>query len=472
MAALCPIAPAGAGAATINVDTTADEYNANPTCSLREAVQASNTEAAFGGCPAGIDNDQIVLPSGTYTVGGAAGDDANVSGDLDARDAHNLEIVGTGGVIVRSAGADRVFHHLTGGGDLTLRNLTISAGTTQGVSDGGGILNQIGILNVRSSTFRNNVAAISGGAIANYDIADLRNVTVSGNSSYGDGGGIYTPASGDTTLNNVTVAYNTADVEGNGSGDGGGVAGSGNFLIFNTIVGNNFDGSPAVGDKAPDCSTLGGLTARYTLIEVFEAADCMGFMPATNITGQDPQLETLARNGGTTPNHALREGSPAIDAGGSAGADACEAADQRGTSRPQRAGCDIGAYEATPALPNVRCGGLRATIVGNNNRNVLRGTPRRDVIAARGGNDVIRGLGGDDFLCGGTGSDRVIGGKGRDIVEGQAGPDTLLGRAGSDRLRGAKGRDRLFGGKGRDRLIGGPGRDLLVGGPGGDATRQ
>ena len=87
VAALCAIAPAGAGAATINVDTTADEYNANPTCSLREAVQASNTEAAFGGCPAGVDNDQIVLPAGTYTVGGAAGDDANVSGDLDARDA-------------------------------------------------------------------------------------------------------------------------------------------------------------------------------------------------------------------------------------------------------------------------------------------------------------------------------------------------------------------------------------------------
>ena len=237
---------------------------------------------------------------------------------------------------------------------------------------------------------------------------------------------MYTPAPRGQTLNNVTVAYNTADVEGNGSGDGGGVAGSGNFLIFNTIVGNNFDSSPAAGDKAPDCSTLGGLTARFTLIEVFEAADCMGFMPATNITGQDPQLETLARNGGNDPQPRPARGQPGDRRRGQRRRRRLRGRDQRGTSRPQRAGCDIGAFEATPALPNVRCGGLRATIVGNNRRNVLRGTPRRDVIAGRGGNDVIRGLGGDDFLCGGTGSDRVIGGKGRDIVEGQAGPDTLL----------------------------------------------
>ena len=469
--ALCALVPAGAGAVTITVTTTADDYGTNPTCSLREAIQASNTEAPFGGCPTGVDNDTIVLPAGTYTVTGAAGDDANVSGDLDVTDPHNTEILGTGTVIIRSGGGDRVFHHSFGGGDLDLRNLTISNGVAPGISDGGGILNQIGILDVRSSTIRGNVAPISGGGIANYDIAELRNVTVSGNSSWGSGGGIYSTGPS-MTMNNVTVAYNTADVDADGSGDGGGIGGPGTFATFNTILGNNFDRSPALGDKAPDCATLGGLTARFTLLEVFDAGDCLGFMPATNITGQDPRLETLARNGGNTPNHALREGSPAIDAGGSGGADACEGADQRGISRPQRSGCDIGAYEATPALPNVRCGGLRATIVGNNRRNILRGTAGRDVIVARGGNDLIRGLAGDDFLCGGNGRDRIIGSKGRDILEGQAGPDTLLGGRGSDRLRGAKGRDRLFGGPGRDRLIGGPRRDLIVGGPGGDSETQ
>jgi hypothetical protein len=73
-----------------------------------------------------------------------------------------------------------------------------------------------------------------------------------------------------------------------------------------------------------------------------------------------------------------------------------------------------------------RCGGRRATRVGNRKRNVLRGTRRRDVIAGLGGNDVIRGLGGNDILCGG------------------------------------KGRDRLIGGPGKDRLLGGPGRDRAI----------
>ena len=85
---------------------------------------------------------------------------------------------------------------------------------------------------------------------------------------------------------------------------------------------------------------------------------------------------------------------------------------------------------------NVFCGGKRATKVGGNGRNVLRGTPGRDVIAGLGGNDTIRGLGGNDILCGG------------------------------------KGRDKLIGGKGRDRLLGGPGRDTCKGGPKKDIARK
>ncbi|MBL7162729.1 MAG: CSLREA domain-containing protein [Anaerolineales bacterium] len=57
-----------ARAATINVDTTDDEYNTDPAeCSLREAIQAANTDAAFGGCDAGSGDDTISLPAGIYT---------------------------------------------------------------------------------------------------------------------------------------------------------------------------------------------------------------------------------------------------------------------------------------------------------------------------------------------------------------------------------------------------------------------
>jgi len=50
-------------------------------------------------------------------------------------------------------------------------------------------------------------------------------------------------------------------------------------------------------------------------------------------------------NGGSTQTMALLPGSPAIDAGNNAN---CPVADQRGVTRPQGDGCDIGAYEYVP----------------------------------------------------------------------------------------------------------------------------
>ncbi len=57
----------------------------------------------------------------------------------------------------------------------------------------------------------------------------------------------------------------------------------------------------------------------------------------------DPKLGALGNNGGSTPTVALRPGSPAIGAGGSANA---PATDQRGDPRPHGA-IDGGAFEYT-----------------------------------------------------------------------------------------------------------------------------
>jgi subtilisin family serine protease len=88
------------------------------------------------------------------------------------------------------------------------------------------------------------------------------------------------------------------------------------------------------------------------------------------------------------------------------------------------------------------CAGRRATVLGSNGPDVLRGTPGADVILGLGGRDTLSGLKGPDRLCGG------------------AGRDALLGGQGADRLLGQAGRDRLLGGPGKDRLKGGPGRDI------------
>ncbi|NOT60925.1 MAG: CSLREA domain-containing protein, partial [Acidobacteria bacterium] len=63
--------PAAALFATITVNTTADENNVGAACSLREAIVAANTNAAFGGCTAGaagLDTIQFNLGAGTPTI--------------------------------------------------------------------------------------------------------------------------------------------------------------------------------------------------------------------------------------------------------------------------------------------------------------------------------------------------------------------------------------------------------------------
>jgi hypothetical protein len=63
----------------------------------------------------------------------------------------------------------------------------------------------------------------------------------------------------------------------------------------------------------------------------------------------------LANNGGPTQTYALLPGSPAIDQipPGINGCGTSVSTDQRGVSRPQGSGCDIGAYElSVPPTPN------------------------------------------------------------------------------------------------------------------------
>jgi uncharacterized delta-60 repeat protein len=124
-----------------------------------------------------------------------------------------------------------------------------------------------------------------------------------------------------------------------------------------------------------------------------------------------------------------------------------------------------------------RCAGKRATIVGTNRANKLKGTRRNDVIVSLGGNDKIDGGRGNDVICAGdgndslkgsAGNDRLLGQNGKDTEAGGAGNDKLDGGAGNDKLTGAAGNDKLTGGGGNDGLTGGPGKDGINGGPGKD----
>ncbi|MEC8022737.1 MAG: CSLREA domain-containing protein, partial [Myxococcota bacterium] len=61
-------APHMATAATITVTTLEDEMDTDGNCSLREAIQAANTDSVVDTCAAGSGADTIQLPAGTITI--------------------------------------------------------------------------------------------------------------------------------------------------------------------------------------------------------------------------------------------------------------------------------------------------------------------------------------------------------------------------------------------------------------------
>ncbi len=106
-------------------------------------------------------------------------------------------------------------------------------------------------------------------------------------------------------------------------------------------------------------------------------------------------------------------------------------------------------------VPKSEITDIDATLGGDNDDYMGRGTDLDQVVSGGGGDDLIRG---------GDGSDTLYGGSGSDDLRGYSQADTLYGGIGNDILRGGFGSDRLEGNEGDDELSGGPGDDVLVGG--------
>ena len=98
-------------AASIYVTTTADELGSGAGCSLREAIEAANTDAAVGGCAPGSGADTIFLPAGTYTLSrtnsGEINEDYNATGDLDIDSDLTMTGAGAGSTIIQDRGFSR-----------------------------------------------------------------------------------------------------------------------------------------------------------------------------------------------------------------------------------------------------------------------------------------------------------------------------------------------------------------------------
>ena len=462
--AIALIVPASAGAATIKVTTTVDEFNGNPgACSLREAIWSADNDLVLQapGCTPGSGNDRITVPAGVYDLAiGGGGEQVGASGDLDVTAPVTIERSGAGTATVDGKGLDRVFEiNTAASGAVTISGITIQGGHATGPADttsrgaGGGILVTRGALTLTDSTISGNLADSWGGGIETRSGASTNvvNTTISGNRARHDGGGLDN-SGGVMTLLNVTVTANVADAEQNFPGGGGIGNFGGTTTLRSTLVAANTERR----GQTPDCyNAIGGSLASQGQTLVGSTQGCDFTASAGDITGVDPKLAPLADNGGPTPTHALITGSPALGKGAG-----CAKADQRGVPRTAGGACDIGAYEL------VRCEGRIADRIGTNKDDRLTGTAGPDAFLLLSGRDKAFGLTGNDVFCGAGGNDRAYGGSGRDRIYGDTGKDRLKGGSGNDILVGGRGKDKLGGGSGRDRLRGDGSDDSCNGGAG------
>ncbi len=372
-----------AHAITYNVTKTADSADGvcNSDCSLREAIMAANTTVGA----------VINVPAGTYTLA-LTGSESDTNpmpqwGDLDIEKSMTINGAGAGATIIDGGRISRVIQvfcfcappvvtisgvtirngsqagpgggisvgngalvtingsaisgntgqdggGINNAGTLTINNTAISANTATS-GNGGGIQNALstGTLNLTASTVSGNIAANSGGAIANRNNATITNVTISGNNAGANGGGIYNQsltAGPSASLTNVTIS-------GNFAGIGSAIRNDRAITLKNTIVANNSGGA-----------NCGGTVAVSSAGHNLDSGSSCRFGAAGDISNGNANLGGLAGNGGPTQTQALIPPSQAIDAGDNNG---CPATDQRGFPRPQGAACDIGAYEYGAAAP-------------------------------------------------------------------------------------------------------------------------
>lgn len=175
----------------------AGDITVDGACSLAAAINAANTDRAFGGCPAGDGADVISL-----------GGDV----ELESLPSHiftKITIEGNGHTIV-GKGILRIFRVFEA--ELVLRDVTL---TNASDYTGAAVLNDRGTLNVHGSRITGNSAAESGGAIANNGGAVLISGSeISDNHSSAGGGAIYSRGGSLSIIN--------SSIERNWSREGGG----------------------------------------------------------------------------------------------------------------------------------------------------------------------------------------------------------------------------------------------------------
>ncbi len=381
----------------ITVTSLADNLTVNGKVTLREALEAANTNTSVDGSAAGqagVQDKIVIKPglTGTIKLNPALG-------ELLITDSVQIVGLGAKNTVIDAEGNSRVFEVAPSAGNVSLSSLTVTGGeTTAALADGGGILFlSPGVLTLSNVAVTNNsvtgAGALGGGIYTAAGAVTVLSSTISGNSnSYAarGGGGIYSQ-NGAVTLTNSTLAdnsvagYNAAgagiyaldagaavtltnstvsgNVDTGPNGTGGAITTvRPSLTVVNSIVSGNTNSSGSTPDiKFINYSGSATFTASHSLIGVNNGTplapapvgspDPNGNLVGTFGSPLDALLGPLTDNGGQTQTMALLTGSPAINAGDNALAVAPNGTalktDQRGKGFNRIVGgtVDMGAFE-------------------------------------------------------------------------------------------------------------------------------
>ncbi len=294
-----------------------------------------STEAQLRAAFVDVNETSIVLANDITLT-----DCSGTGQDIERSSATALTLDGAGHTLRLDCpgSGSRVITQISSGA-LTFENVTITGGEkTAGA--GGGVFSA-GSVTVRNSTITGNSAVTGGGIFSTGSTgATVINSTITGNQATSTGGGV---TALDVTLVYATIAGNTAPTGANIE-----IIAFDSLTSFGSVVALPLGGGENCNFQPVPVTISNGFNFS-------DDASCGFTGTGDRENAGDPGLGPLASNGGPTQTMLPQTGSPLIDGVPTASCQADGASgittDQRGVTRPQLGGCDIGAVEVEAPPP-------------------------------------------------------------------------------------------------------------------------
>lgn len=375
-----------------NISTVNNPYEGGGAIFLGPYATATITGSQFtynkapsGGAIASRDSESLTISGSTFLGNVATGTDQMPGGDGGAIYSHGVSQTPMNFQIEASKVYSNVAKVQGGGLSVSYINATQSGsaktvdfafnntGSDTHVGQGGGVYVEQGLFTLSGSAVYSSVAPDQGGGIfirgggSGPTNVTIENTSIGNNRVYNPGshGGGISRTSGTLKLTNITVAGNSSQLEGGGIYTG--VTGTENATVSavtltnSVVTGNTISSYNYYSDCSSPVATSpvanGGFNFQYNpqTTGPYDSVNC-----TAGITKQDPKLTALINLGGPTPIFGLMAGSPALDVIPS---ENCTLnVDQRGFPRPYNAKCDSGAFEGVVKAPTLTLSFNPATV--------------------------------------------------------------------------------------------------------------